>query len=67
MENKSSVKTGSAFPKSPPVPQEPTEQMPPSPLVCEICGKVFKTHTELDRHKEHIHGDPEKTHTKPHF
>ena len=23
--------------------------------VCQICGKAFKTHSELDRHIENIH------------
>jgi hypothetical protein len=57
----------SVLPKAPPVPEEPTDRMVPGKLVCEICGKVFKTHPELDRHLEHEHGNPEKTHTKPHL
>ena len=34
--------------------------------ICEICGKAFKTHAQIDRHMEHMHGNPEKTHTAPH-
>ena len=34
--------------------------------VCQICGKAFKTHSELDRHMENVHGSPERTHTQPH-
>ncbi len=34
--------------------------------VCQICGKAFRTHSELDRHVENVHGAPEKTHTRPH-
>lgn len=55
-----------SIPRAPPIPEEPSGKMPPSMLVCEICGKTFKTHSELDRHKEHMHGHPEKTHTQPH-
>lgn len=54
------------IPKAPPVPEEPIDRMAPSPLVCNICGKTFKTHSELDRHMEHMHGHPEKTHLGPH-
>jgi len=46
--------------------EEPVRTLEPSRLECEICGKAFKTHTELDRHLENIHGNPEKTHTGPH-
>ena len=45
---------------------EPVRTTEPSKLDCEICGKTFKTHSELDRHMENVHGNPEKTHTKPH-
>jgi hypothetical protein len=54
------------IPKAPPVPEEPLDRMPKSGLACEICGRTFKTHSELDRHLEHMHGTPEKTHLKPH-
>ena len=46
--------------------KNPLEGLQPGKEVCEICGKTFKTHTELDRHMENVHGNPEKTHTKPH-
>jgi len=59
-------KKQSNLPKAPPVPEEPLDQMAPSLLVCRMCGKTFKTHIELDRHTEQMHGQPEKTHTKPH-
>ncbi|MCW4000313.1 MAG: hypothetical protein NWE93_08730 [Candidatus Bathyarchaeota archaeon] len=52
------------LPNAPPVPEEPLEQMPKSRLACEICGKTFRTHSELDRHLEQIHGHPEKTHVQ---
>jgi hypothetical protein len=52
--------TRSALPKAPPVPEEPLENMPKSELVCEICGKTFKSHTQLDRHKTTEHEVPEQ-------
>jgi len=54
------------LPKAPPVPEEPTDRLVPGPLVCEICGKTFHAHSQLDRHMEQAHGNPEKTHVKPH-
>ena len=45
---------------------EPVRTLEPSRLTCEICGRTFKTHSELDRHLESIHGNPEKTHMGPH-
>lgn len=59
------VKTHSDLPKTPSVHEESIEGYARG-AVCEICGKTFKTHTELDRHKENVHGNPEKTHTHPH-
>ena len=50
----------------PPMNEEPMRTVEPSRLECKICGKAFKTHTELDRHLENIHGTPEKNHTGPH-
>jgi len=55
-----------SIPNAPPVPEEPLEQMPKSRLACEICGKTFQTHSELDRHKEQMHGSPEKTYVGRH-
>jgi hypothetical protein len=52
--------THSALPKAPPVPEEPLENMPKSELVCELCGKTFKTHSQLDRHKTTEHEMPEQ-------
>lgn len=53
-------------PREPPTHEEPVRTLEPSRLQCEICGVAFKTHTELDRHMEHAHGTPEKTHVRPH-
>jgi hypothetical protein len=47
--------TRSVLPKAPPVPEEPLENMPKSELVCDICGKTFRTHSQLDRHKTTEH------------
>jgi uncharacterized C2H2 Zn-finger protein len=66
MENNPLFPTRSSLPKAPPVPEEPTDRLPRGELVCEICGKIFKTHSQLDRHMESMHGHPEKTHLQPH-
>jgi len=55
-----------ALPKAPPVPEEPLDKRPHGGLICGICGKTFKTHSELDRHMEQMHGQPEKTHIAKH-
>jgi hypothetical protein len=60
--NKMSV----ALPKAPTLHEEPIQGLSSEKEVCKICGKTFKTHTQLDRHMENEHGNPEKTHTKPH-
>jgi hypothetical protein len=60
------TKIHSTLPKAPPLHDEPIEGLSSEKEICEICGKAFKTHTQLDRHKEHEHGSPEKTHTGPH-
>jgi hypothetical protein len=36
------------IPSAPPVPEEPLEKMPHGKLICEICGKTLKVHSELD-------------------
>ncbi len=54
------------LPKAPSLHEEPIEGLSSEKEKCEICGKTFKTHTQLDRHMEHEHGNPEKTHTGPH-
>ena len=59
------VKTRSILPKAPPLHEEPIRGIEPGKIVCQICGKTLKTHTQLDRHMEHAHGSPEKTHTAP--
>ena len=56
-----------SYSREPPKHEEPIRTAEPSKLECHICGKVFKAHAELDRHMENTHGNPEKTHTKPHF
>jgi hypothetical protein len=56
-----------SLPKGPPLHEEPIEGRQSGLEVCEICGKRFKTHAELDRHLENAHGNPERTHTKPHL
>ena len=65
-ESNKDAKTGSDLPKGPPLHEEPVGGLILSKEVCKICGKSFKTHSELDRHMENVHGAPEKTHTKPH-
>jgi len=60
------VKSQSNRSREPPTHEEPVRTVEPSRLACEICGKAFKTHTELDRHIENAHGNPEKTHTGTH-
>jgi hypothetical protein len=64
--NRKKVKTRAILPKAPPLHEEPIRTLEPSKLAFHICGKTFKTHTELDRHMEQMHGTPEKTHTKAH-
>jgi hypothetical protein len=59
MERKIPFKIRSTLPKAPPVPEEPLDKMAAGTLVCEICGKVFKTHSQLDRHMETEHESPE--------
>ncbi len=54
------------LPKAPPLHEEPIEGLSSEKEICKICGKAFKTHSELDRHMENVHGAPEKTHTGPH-
>jgi hypothetical protein len=60
------VKTQSILPKAPPLHEEPIRGIEAGKFVCEICGKTFKTHSQLDRHMEHMHGTPEKTHIQAH-
>jgi hypothetical protein len=59
-------KNKSALPKVPPLHEVPIEGLSSAKEICKICGKAFKTHSELDRHVENVHGTPEKTHTGPH-
>jgi len=55
-----------SLPKTPPLHEEPIQGRGSEKEICKICGKSFKTHSELDRHVENAHGAPEKTHTGPH-
>jgi len=67
--NEQSNKKGNTrpvLPKGPPMHEEPVSGLTLGKEVCKICGKSFKTHSELDRHVENVHGTPEKTHTGPH-
>jgi C2H2-type zinc finger len=59
-------KSRSILPQAPPLHEEPIKGIESGNEVCKICGKTFKTHTQLDRHMEQMHGHPEKTHTSPH-
>jgi hypothetical protein len=60
-------KVFSVPPREPPTHEEPVRTTEPSKLQCEICGMVFKNHSALERHMEHAHGNPERTHTHPHL
>jgi hypothetical protein len=52
----------STYPHAPPVAEEPLENLPKSELVCDICGKAFKSHSQLDRHKTSEHEKSEEAH-----
>ena len=45
--------------KARPVPEEPLENTPQNPLRCQICGKVFSNHSQVDRHMQTQHGTVE--------
>ena len=60
------VKTRSPLPKVPPLHEEPVGGLEAGKELCHICGKTFKTHSQLDKHMEQIHVAPEKTHIGPH-
>jgi predicted transcriptional regulator len=49
VENKK-AKARSKLPKAPPLHEEPIGGMEPGEMVCEICGKAFKTKSQLERH-----------------
>lgn len=57
---------GSKLPQAPPLHEEPLRGIEAGKLSCRICGKTFTNKTRLTRHMEHMHGTPEKTHTKDH-
>lgn len=58
------VKTRAILPKAAPLHEEPIRGIEPGKIVCQICGKIFKPHSQLEKHMEHMHGNPEKTHVE---
>jgi predicted transcriptional regulator len=54
------IKKRSIPPKAPPLHEEPLSGIEPGELVCEICGKSFKTKSQLDRHMLTEHELPEE-------
>jgi hypothetical protein len=48
------------LPKIPAPPEEPIRGLEPGKLVCTICGKTFRTKNALNRHRENMHGTPER-------
>ncbi|MCL1978448.1 MAG: MucR family transcriptional regulator [Candidatus Bathyarchaeota archaeon] len=48
------------LPQVPTQPEEPLRGIEPGKLVCTICGKTFKTTSGLKRHRESMHGTPER-------
>ena len=54
------------LPNAPSLHEEPIRGIYANKEVCKICGKTFKTHSQLDRHMEQMHGHPEETHISPH-
>jgi hypothetical protein len=54
-------------PKAPSLHEEPIQGLSSEKEVCKVCGNTFKTHTQLDRHMENEHGNPEKTHIQNHI
>jgi hypothetical protein len=48
------------LPKVPAPPEEPLRGLEPGKLICTICGKMFKTKNGLERHRETMHGAPER-------
>jgi hypothetical protein len=48
------------LPKIPAPPEEPIHGLEPGKLVCTICGKTFTTKNALNRHRENMHGTPER-------
>jgi len=48
------------LPQVPAPPEEPLRGLEPGKLVCTICGKTFKTKNGLNRHRENMHGHPDR-------
>jgi len=53
------VKKQSILPKAPPLHEEPIGGIQLGEIVSEICGKAFKTKSQLDRHLLTEHESPE--------
>ncbi len=49
-----------SLPQVPAPPEEPLRGLEPGKLVCTICGKTFRTTNGLRRHRENMHGTPER-------
>lgn len=54
------IKTRSNVPRVPMPPEEPIRGIEPGKFACLICGKTFQTKSALNRHKENMHGTPER-------
>ena len=50
MVERKKIKKRSILPKAPPLHEEPIGGIEPGEMACEICGKAFKTKSQLDRH-----------------
>jgi hypothetical protein len=59
MVERKKVKTRSILPKAPPLHGEPIRGFEPGKEACQICGKPFKTKSQLDRHLLTEHESPE--------
>ncbi len=57
--NRKKVKKRSILPKAPPLHEEPIQGRQSGEMACEICGKTFKTKSQLDRHLLTEHESPE--------
>ncbi|MCW3995613.1 MAG: hypothetical protein NWE98_05630 [Candidatus Bathyarchaeota archaeon] len=53
------VKNRSKLPQAPPLHEEPIRGIEVGKVICQICGKAFKTHAQMDRHMLTEHKSPE--------
>lgn len=53
--------TSSTLTKVPPMHEEPIRGTEVGKIECRICGKSLKTESQLKRHKEEAHGNPDRT------